>query len=895
MNTAWEDDPNDPDQQGGVDDAFIVIREPPTAPPSRKKTPATNTSSSSTPPQNPATDALTLQAYPPLYPDETEESRLQRATAYNAVWSIIETKIRHCLEATDTAVFTSLLELAKRSHPTPEQLSSIPRYGMHRIPTGVVLAGGVNSADHGQTFPRVAQQLRTNRCYTALLQSHDFGKTLSGVFNLILHQFSSSSPYIHFYGGSGGSGGSGNDVVDEKGGKKDGNTWEALATWYADEQVNNNSNNQHPLVIIIDSCEAVPEHMLADLVTVMSQGWARLPVCFILGLTTNANALQAILPPLLIDRSLHCHLFNLATALSRLDTLVRDVLLPTYTSTGTGKSTSKATSTWPGLMLDGPLVTELWGLFMRHYFSPAVVAVGWKVAARVHFESHPLAGLIQVALEGGKEALLKSVVNEQEQETKKKKNNKKKEKKKKSNDGDNAVVIPDAALAAWKEQLSSTATTSGVDRQQIGECIETVQRTYAEWAMALRVMVAAADSVGLRNGFTYWQLYEAALLPDDGGFVHSSHGKELLMRLDRAIKLLRDGSGRSGELLSLVRRMMVEVEEERGAVHELREIERVILREGSNSDTGTTKRATAATTNEEGERGKDMKAPATTTGTNTNDKGKRHERYYSKSSRKEALLSKAQPTTTQTTTNQKKTTITTATTTTTKSPSILLSDWLSVFLLRRLRTPPTQLPGADIFTCRDVGALDALSGAPRHALHTALTRPHLYTTSSSTTTTNTGIGIDASRQEDACVAYQLFDQDPSCGNVAEWFTAFKAVYADAVHANAISDIQEEEENEEENEGGKKMRAGKKRGRGKKNNKRKQEEVEKTGGAKKMRKDATEAVMNDPEWKKEMAARFSQVAGELQFIGLIKPGLKRSRGEVVHRAVHMPAPLLVGDD
>ena len=43
--------------------------------------------------------------------------------------------------------------------------------------------------------------------------------------------------------------------------------------------------------------------------------------------------------------------------------------------------------------------------------------------------------------------------------------------------------------------------------------------------------------------------------------------------------------------------------------------------------------------------------------------------------------------------------------------------------------------------------------------------------------------------------------------------------------------------------------------------------------------------------RELAARFSQATAELQFVGLIKPVKKRSRGDAVQRAVHMPAPLM----
>jgi hypothetical protein len=57
-------------------------------------------------------------------------------------------------------VFEDLLAFARKSHRVPDAAAQLSRDGYHRLPTGLVLAGGVNSADHAQTFPSLVEHLR---------------------------------------------------------------------------------------------------------------------------------------------------------------------------------------------------------------------------------------------------------------------------------------------------------------------------------------------------------------------------------------------------------------------------------------------------------------------------------------------------------------------------------------------------------------------------------------------------------------------------------------------------------------------------------------------------------------------------------------------------------------
>jgi Origin recognition complex winged helix C-terminal len=278
-----------------------------------------------------------------------------------------------------------------------------------------------------------------------------------------------------------------------------------------------------------------------------------------------------------------------------------------------------------------------------------------------------------------------------------------------------------------------------------------------------------------------------------------------------------------------------------------------------------------------------------------NAPAKKRDRFFSKKSRKEALLFKAQATGTTSGKGSKNKGGASSSSQQQQQqpPSSLLAAWLYPWLNKALRHPPTQLPAAKFFTCRDASALDCLTAAPREAIHAALTRPQLYlpalgsttnadvagpsrpsTSAAASTQGDVSLGITAD-VEDACLAYQLFDQDPSCANVAEWFSAFKAVH-DA------KDDKDEGGDGGGDDGEEKGQKG--TGKGKKNP---------SGSKGKKRKVAVDPTVAAAKAENDriLAARFSQATAELQFIGLIKPLKKRSRGDAVQRAVHMPAPLM----
>lgn len=191
--------------------------------------------------------------------------------------------------------------------------------------------------------------------------------------------------------------------------------------------------------------------------------------------------------------------------------------------------------------------------------------------------------------------------------------------------------------------------------------------------------------------------------------------------------------------------------------------------------------------------------------------------------------------------------------------------------------------------------------APLQALALALTEPHHFLPG-----VPEALGLSA-EQEDACLAYCLFDQvrstrgrpgasaaagllqvealpfglahsplrcatlptqDPNCVNLADWYESFESVHTGAAAGGPGS-------------AAKPKRAAVKKG------KKKAGSSAAPGSATGAGEGGEGSVDAARRRRQELAARFSQATAELQYVGLIKPA-KRRRGDFVQRVVHFPA-------
>ena len=118
------------------------------------------------------------KSFVPLVPDETNEGMEQRRDAYLECWRETDSDINAVLRDANRDAFEKLQTFVMDGFQTRQELvrsngGVLPQHATQRIPVGLVLAGGVNSDDHEETFSKLTKHLRKVGCHTALLRSRD--------------------------------------------------------------------------------------------------------------------------------------------------------------------------------------------------------------------------------------------------------------------------------------------------------------------------------------------------------------------------------------------------------------------------------------------------------------------------------------------------------------------------------------------------------------------------------------------------------------------------------------------------------------------------------------------------------------------------------------------------
>ena len=119
------------------------------------------------------------KSFVPLVSDETIDGMEARRDAYLQSWRQTDDDIQAVLADANRDAFEKLTSFVMDGFVQRQQLvtgnggARLPQHSAQRIPVGLVLAGGVNSDDHEETFSKLTQHLRGVGCHTALLRSRD--------------------------------------------------------------------------------------------------------------------------------------------------------------------------------------------------------------------------------------------------------------------------------------------------------------------------------------------------------------------------------------------------------------------------------------------------------------------------------------------------------------------------------------------------------------------------------------------------------------------------------------------------------------------------------------------------------------------------------------------------
>ena len=361
-------------------------------------------------------------ALPPILPDEGPAPGVARLQAHTHCWRVTADRFKAVLRDNHEAAFAAVTEVvscsARRGGGGAHAGSDTPPVGGHqlRLPTALVLAGGVNQADHSETFAALAAHLADHGCCPALLRSQDVGPRsgggthpgLTATVRTVWNHLAQCVATQVAAGGAATPGGRSGAADDAATGAEAVPQWPtvtALCSWYCSRFAGRSPMS--PLVILIEDTECCASDALADLVVALDECRGSAPVSLVLGVATSPSLVQALLPMRGASR-LHPHIVRLRTSADRLECVQRDVLL----GCGGGGSPVEGASHQPGPsaapqhqrrawlrtmplpLLDADCAALLHTRFVEHDFSLTALRDTLQLAGLLHACTCPLAGVL---------------------------------------------------------------------------------------------------------------------------------------------------------------------------------------------------------------------------------------------------------------------------------------------------------------------------------------------------------------------------------------------------------------------------------------------------------------------------------------------------------------------
>ena len=300
------------------------------------------------------------KAFVPLVPDETHEGMESRRDAYRASWAATDAHISRVLAEANADAFEKLerfvtSRFAEREATRRANGGAVPPHVAQQIPVGLVLAGGVNSDDHEETFEKLTRHLRERGCHTAILRSRDLRARAAGaaaaaaaVADATLEDdadddaAATAAAVSSAIAGAGGLSGGGLGVAarcvlaqlvagsgaagaafSAANRRASGRSVRHIKRWYAAvtapdeatrgdevERVESRGRSHRgggdpppppkhppkPVVIVVEDCEGFDGSALGDFFLALSDAGADLPVCVLLGVATSAAMTHGMLP-----------------------------------------------------------------------------------------------------------------------------------------------------------------------------------------------------------------------------------------------------------------------------------------------------------------------------------------------------------------------------------------------------------------------------------------------------------------------------------------------------------------------------------------------------------------------------------------------------------------------
>lgn len=357
-------DPSDPDDDSLEQVCHILHSAPDPSPTPRKH---------GRPPRSLAdvvvADATHANTLPPCLRDEPSLCGVWRKHAFDVVWGRLETLIQATLDEYNDASFKEISQWIRnrqfydaqqqlyrcaRVAPIDDHQPHTSTYGTHvvgsfnkQLHTALLFLGGADSSDHQATFDGLSMHLKSQNFHVARLVASDFPSKCQIAVPLysLLRQFLQIQP----------------ETAD----------MEILAAWYSEAR-----NRGRPVVVMVEHMERCSITALGELVVLLSEWSAEIPIVLILGVATTADVLQRFLPSNAVSRLVPCG-FTLKSPLERLESVLRAVLVDSFSA----------------FEISHAVVKHMHMHFLRHDLTVASFIMSIKVACMEHFCSEPLSFL----------------------------------------------------------------------------------------------------------------------------------------------------------------------------------------------------------------------------------------------------------------------------------------------------------------------------------------------------------------------------------------------------------------------------------------------------------------------------------------------------------------------
>lgn len=294
-----------------------------------------------------------------------------RLEAFDLTWSKMDSKVKEILMEINMALFEEILQWVFESFSTIKSMSPYEIMMPYpvatdttckRIPTAMVLTKNIEFVDDLLTFQDLKGYMQSNGCHATYLSAldlsikHGIGICLKGLCRQLGLEDS--------------------DVVDVP----------LIASWYCESE-----NYHKPIVVIIDGMERCNGAVLADFIKLLSEWVMKIPIIFIMGVTTTSDAPRKLLPSTVLH-NLQPFMFTMESPRRRMDYLIEAVLVRPCS----------------GFFIGHKVAIFLRNHFIKHDGTITSFLKALKLACVKHFTGEPLSFFCSAILHEDYEALLSS-------------------------------------------------------------------------------------------------------------------------------------------------------------------------------------------------------------------------------------------------------------------------------------------------------------------------------------------------------------------------------------------------------------------------------------------------------------------------------------------------------